>query len=158
MIMKTKVFIFLYCAVALLSCKQAQTDVQPVQLKGTWQLLSATTKENGKQTVIDFTKGNKHMIKIINDSHFAFLNHDLDSAKNMNNRFDAGGGSYTLKGDQYTESLDFYKDKNWEGKTFNFKVTINKDTLIQTGIEKVEAAGVDRIITEKYVRVKERIK
>lgn len=156
--MKTKTFIFLYCTIAFLSCKQPQPEEQTVQIKGTWQLLSATTEENGKSTVVDFTKGNKHMIKIINDTHFAFLNHDLDTAKNITNRFDAGGGSYKLKGDQYTESLDFYKDKNWEGKIFNFKVTIHNDTLIQTGIEKVEAAGVDRIITEKYVRVKEQIK
>lgn len=156
--MKTKILLITLCITSLLACTDAvKTEETTVALKGTWQLLSATTLENGKSTVIDFNKGNKQMIKIINDTHFAFLNHDLDTTQNSNNRFDAGGGRYKLKGSEYTEFLDFYKDKNWEGKTFNFKVSIHKDTLIQTGIEKVEAAGVDRVITEKYVRIKENV-
>jgi hypothetical protein len=54
----------------------------------------------------------------------------------------------------YTEHLDYYSDRNWEGKTFTFTVTISNDTLIQKGIEKVESASVDREIIEVYVRVK----
>jgi hypothetical protein len=93
------------------------------------------------------------MIKIINNTHFAFLRHDLNPPKDSSNHFDAGGGSYTLNGDQYTEHLDYYTDRNWEGKPFNFTVQINGDTLTQTGIEKVDAAGINRTIVEKYVRV-----
>ncbi|KQC01303.1 hypothetical protein [Pedobacter sp. Hv1] len=156
--MKIKIILLTLCTTTFLACvRSPQIEETTVALKGTWQLLSATTLDKGKSTVIDFTKGNKRMIKIINDTHFAFLNHDLDTAKNSNDRFDAGGGRYKLAGNEYTEYLDFYKDKNWEGKTFNFKVSIHKDTLIQTGMEKVEAAGVDRVITEKYVRVKENL-
>lgn len=151
--MNTKILLSLLCAASFLSCNSAKNEDAAVQLKGTWQLLSATTVENGQRTETDYTKG-KRMIKIINDTHFAFLNHELETARDSSNHFDGGGGRYKLKGDEYTEFLDFYKDKNWEGKTFNFKVSINNDTLIQTGIEKVEAAGVDRTITEKYLRVK----
>jgi hypothetical protein len=125
---------------------------QAVAIKGTWRLLSATTVTKGVSAFHDFTKDSQ-MIKIINDDHFAFLKHDLKLNKEGKNNFDAGGGKYKLEGDQYTESLDFYNDKNWEGKTFIFKVKILNDTLFQTGIEKVEAAGVDRSITEKYLKM-----
>jgi len=131
----------------------AKKEVASFHLNGTWTLVSATTVEKGKSTITDFTK-DQRMIKIINDSHFAFLRHDLKLNKEGKNNFDAGGGRYTLAGDQYTEILDYYSDKNWEGKTFKFTVKIQNDTLIQTGIEKVEAAGVDRTITERYVKEK----
>lgn len=151
--MNTKILLFLSFVTSFLSCNSVKNENDPVQLKGTWQLLSATTVENGQRTETDYTKG-KRMIKIINDTHFAFLNHEPETTRGSSNHFDGGGGRYKLKGDEYTEFLDFYKDKNWEGKTFNFKVSIKNDTLVQTGVEKVAAAGVDRTITEKYVRVK----
>ena len=48
----------------------------------------------------------------------------------------------------------YYKAKVWENNDFKFTVSIKNDTLIQTGIEKVEKAGVDRLNIEKYVRLK----
>jgi uncharacterized protein YfeS len=121
-------------------------------LNGTWQLISGTMITKGVSSVTDYTKG-QQMIKIINDSHFAFLSHDLNPPADSSNHFDAGGGSYTLTGDQYIEHLDYYKDRNWEGKTFTFTVTVQNDTLIQKGIEKVDKEGIDRIIIEKYIRL-----
>ena len=94
------------------------------------------------------------MIKIINKTHFAFLKHNLNTKKDSSNNFDAGGGSYTLKGNKYTEHLDYYSDKNWEGKSFDFTVTFKGDTLIQKGLEKVENENIDRIIIEKYLKIK----
>jgi hypothetical protein len=125
-----------------------------LRLTGTWQLLSETTITKGVAAVTDYTTGQR-MIKIINDTHFAFLRHGLGAARDSSNGFDAGGGSYTLSGDQYTEHLDYYNDKHWEGKTFTFTVSLDKDTLIQRGMEKVEGTGIDREIIEKYLRVKE---
>jgi hypothetical protein len=124
-----------------------------IHLNGTWALVSGTTITKGVSTVTDYTKG-QQMIKIINDTHFAFLKHDLNTQKDSSNHFDAGGGSYALKGDQYTEHLDFYADKNWEAKTFNFTVKLKGDTLIQQGVEKVENENIDRVIIEKYIRLK----
>jgi hypothetical protein len=140
--------------VLFLSCHvDVKKDVNfPSALNGTWQLLSGTTITKGDTSVIDYTKG-QQMIKIMNDSHFSFLKHDLNAPRDSSNNFDAGGGSYTLVGDQYTEHLDYYKDRNWEGKSFAFTVTITNDTLIQKGVEKVEKEGIDHIIIEKYVRL-----
>ena len=127
---------------------------ESIRLNGTWRLVSGTTITKGVSEVTDYTK-DQSMIKIINNTHFAFLKHGIGVAKDSSNKFDAGGGNYTLQGDQYTEHLDYYNDKNWEGKTFNFTVSIHNDTLVQKGIEKVEGAGVDREIIEKYLRVGE---
>ncbi|HEY8783658.1 MAG TPA: hypothetical protein VIM16_18670 [Mucilaginibacter sp.] len=149
--MKLKLTALSFALIFLLSC-----DVKTkssIKLNGTWQLITGTTITKGISAVTDYTK-NQKFLKIINDTHFAFLRHDLNVKKDSSNHFDAGGGSYTLTGDQYTEHLDFYTDKNWEGKSFNFTVSIKNDTLIQRGMEKVEKENVNREIIEKYIRVK----
>lgn len=149
--MKTFALPFLAIAAMLAACN---TNKQPEnKLIGTWQLLTHTEITNGKSTIDDYTKGRK-FIKIINATNFAFLTHALNTAKDSSNNFDAGGGAYTLAGDKYTEHLDYYKDKNWEGKAFDFTVSFSGDTLIQKGIEKVEKENVDRIIIEKYLPAK----
>jgi hypothetical protein len=135
----------------LLSCNTQTTAT--LRLNGTWRLISGTTITKGVSTVTDYTKDSR-FIKIINDDHFAFLKHDLNSPKDSSNHFDAGGGAYTLTGNQYTEHLDYYSDRNWEGKPFQFTVTISNDTLIQRGMEKVENENIDREIIERYVREK----
>lgn len=151
--MKTKILALL-TVIILLSCFAfINSKKSAIHLNGTWQLVSGITITKGVSVVTDYTKNNR-MIKIINDTHFAFLRHDLESKKDSSNHFDAGGGSYTLNGNKYTEHLDYYVDKNWEGKSFDFTVTIKNDTLIQKGLEKVESEGIDRIIIEKYLKLK----
>ena len=147
--------IFLLCNIMFLTSCLSNNDNKKesaINLKGTWKLVSGTTVDKGKSTFTDYTT-TQSMIKIINDTHFAFLKHDLKPGKDGKNNFDAGGGKYKLNGDEYTESLDYYNDSNWEGKSFTFKVKIQNDTLIQTGIEKVEKVGIDRTITERYVKI-----
>jgi hypothetical protein len=146
-----------YCALVISlfgsECKLKNDQPGLIDLNGTWQLVTGITITKGDSAITDYTKKQK-MIKIINGSHFAFLKHDVNVPKDSSLNFDAGGGSYQLNGNQYTEHLDFYNDKNWEGKSFKFTVILNGDTLIQKGLEKVEGTGIDREIVEKYVRVK----
>jgi len=125
----------------------------PISINGTWKLISGTTIQNGDTTVTYYTK-NLSFIKIINDSHFAFLNHDLTKGKDSTAAFSAGGGRYTLKDNLYTEHLEYCSDRQWEANDFTFSVSVKNDTLIQQGIEKVENAGINQINTEKYIRLK----
>jgi hypothetical protein len=145
--------LMLLAVLSLFSCvnKDARKKGSDLDIQGTWQLLSATTIENGTSQTTDYS-GKLKMIKMFNNTHFAFLKHSLNPKDTSS--FDAGGGSYVLDKDDYTEHLEYYKNKDWEGKTFKFKLAIHKDTLIQKGIERVEKAGVDRIIIEKYIKVK----
>jgi hypothetical protein len=135
------------------SCNStANNNPKPsVDIIGTWQLISDTMITKGTKAITDYTK-NQRMIKIINATHFAFLKHSTQKDSAL--KFDAGGGGYSLVGDKYTERLDFYNDKNWEHKTFNFTVSVKGDTLLQKGLEKVEKEGIDRVIIEKYIKVK----
>ena len=151
--MKNPLFLFLITAI-LLSCqsKEPKQD-SALPIIGTWQLITGTIIEKGDTAVTDYTK-NLSFIKIINDSHFAFLKHDLSKGKGESKAFDAGGGTYTLRDSLYTERLEYYKQKEWEGGEFQFVLTLKNDTLTQTGSEKVESTGVNRLNTEVYVRAK----
>ena len=68
--------------------------------------------------------------------------------------FVAGGGSYSIKDSLYTEHLEYCSARNWEGNDFPFIIQIRNDTLVQSGVEKIESENVNRINIEKYVRVK----
>ena len=141
---------FILVVLILGSCQPKKV---PIPLTGTWQLISGTLIEKNDTVVTDYMK-NKKFIKIINSTHFAFLSHDLSKGKDSAAFFSAGGGTYSLDGDSYTEHLEFCNDRAWEHNDFQFNISIKEDTLIQKGVEKVEATGVNRLNIEKYVRVK----
>jgi predicted extracellular nuclease len=154
--MKATISLMIFC-IFLTSCgaknSNEETNTPSLPIAGTWQLLTGTVIQNRDTTVTGYTKNNS-FIKIINDTHFAFLKHNIAHAKDSSNGFDAGGGRYTLKDSVYTEYLDYCLEKEWEGHEFNFTITINNDTLTQTGIEKIDGAGINRLNIERYVRLK----
>lgn len=151
-------FILPALALCLVSCKLTPhpETLQNTQLpiEGTWKLLTGTTISKGDTTTIQYTQG-QSFIKIINKSHFAFIDHDLNKGKDSASAiFVAGAGPYTLKDSLYTEHLEYCSDRQWEGHDFSFTVTIQNDTLIQKGVEKAADLAVNRINIEKYVRLK----
>ena len=138
----------------LFSCQGKITKHSPINMEGTWQLIKGTLIENRDTIVTDYTR-NISFIKIINSTHFAFLEHDLRNGQDSSAVFVSGGGRYSLNDSCiYTEHLEYCSARNWEGNDFKFTISITADTLIQTGIEKVENAGVSRLNTERYVRLK----
>lgn len=154
--MKMRIELVWIC-ILMVSCLAKTQSEEPnptsIPIAGTWKLISGTTIEKGDTTVTDYTK-NLSFIKIINDTHFAFFNHDLAKGKDSPAAFSAGGGRYSLKDNMYTEHLEYCSDRAWEGNDFTFTITIHNDTLTQTGVEKVEKAGIDRLNIEKYVRLR----
>ncbi len=153
--MKLGFGLFLLC-VFMISC-ETQTgyvnkSFSPIPIEGTWALISGTTIVKNDTSVIDYTKS-LQMIKIINATHFSFLKHEMNKGKDSA-MYGSGGGWYTLQDSLYTEHLDYCSDRAWEGQSFAFTVSIQNDTLIQAGKEKLENLGIDRIIIEKYVRIK----
>jgi hypothetical protein len=142
-------------SLTLFSC-EVKTDHNETKrispLLGTWKLLSGTTVEGADTVITDYTKDNS-FIKIINETHFAFLRHDLTN-KTDPAAFTAGGGKYDVADSLYTEHLEYCSDRAWEAHDFSFTITIKDDTLVQKGVEKVEGAGVNRLNIEKYYRLK----
>ncbi|MBC8112187.1 MAG: hypothetical protein H7Y04_14110 [Verrucomicrobia bacterium] len=149
--MKLKTGLMLIVAICMLYACQTQSKQVPII--GTWELIAATATE--KDSTFSTFNPKLRIIKIINPTHFAFLNHDLGQGKDSASAtFAAGGGDYTLVDSVYTEHLEYYIDRVWENNTFPFVVTVKNDTLIQKGVEKVEKLGIERLIVEKYKRVK----
>lgn len=137
----------------LISCTGKNSDTPSASIEGTWKLLSGTLIENGQEVITDYTK-DVSFIKIINETHFAFLQHDLNKGKDSMSVFVAGGGRYSFENDRYTEHLEYCSAREWEGNDFSFTITLKGDTLTQTGVEKVENLGVNRVNIEKYLRVR----
>lgn len=142
----------LYSALVLVLCLSSCTKKEPrIQNKivGTWELVYAETIENDTLEVKDLT--HTRFIKIINKTHFSFFNQDKNSSKD----FYGGGGTYTLNGSDYVETLQFTSTEAFRNHQFPFQVKFKGDTLIQTGLEEVKAAGLKRTITEKYIKFDE---
>ena len=129
-------------------------EIKGLPIQGTWKLISGTLIEKNDTTVTDYLE-DKSFIKIINETHFAFMGHDLNKGKDSAAFFSSGGGKYELNDSNYTEYLEYCNAREWEGNDFHFTITINNDTLIQQGIEKIDSIGVNRINIEKYARLKE---
>jgi len=151
--MKTNLIHAITFSVLVISCSTPEAKkVDTIPLQGTWELLSET-KIEGNDTTFSIIPADQRMIKMLNETHFAFLRHDLskgtDSAKAT---FVGGGGTYKLVGDKYSEHLEYFNIRAWENNDFEFTVDIKNDTLTQQGREKVEGLA-DRIIIEKYRRV-----
>ena len=150
-----RITLAIFCSLTCLSfCIGAcETKKAAAPIVGTWQLLTGTIIERNDTTVTDYTKGKK-FIKIINDTHFSFISHDLNQGKDSTAFYVSGGGTYTVKDSAYTENLEFCSDRTWENNSFHFTVAIHNDTLIQQGVEKIAGTPIDRLNIEKYIRIK----
>lgn len=143
---------FILFVMLLTSCNTDKKE-NKTSIIGTWELISATSTE--KDSTFSTFNPKLKMIKIINPTHFAFLSHDLEGGKDSTTAaYTAGGGAYTLIDSIYTEHLEYFNSREWENHKFDFTVKISNDTLTQRGVEKLEKLGIDRVIVEKYKKVK----
>src|SRR3954467_14078203 len=97
-----KGFFWLLCSLFACTSKtdKSVTDKTRLPIVGTWRLITGVVIEKGDTVKTDYTN-NRSFIKIINDTHFAFLQHDLRGGKDSAADFAAGGGTYTLKDSLY---------------------------------------------------------
>jgi hypothetical protein len=151
--MKIHALIFLAVATCTSCTRTTVTVTQSSPINGTWRMFAAKMIK-GKDTTITFPVEGQEMIKILNNTHFAFFKHDLQHGKDSTKAvYDTGSGTYTLDGETYTEHLTYCNYREWEDKDFTFNLQVKKDTLIQKGIEKIEGLQVNQEIIEMYVRV-----
>ena len=125
------------------------------KLQGSWQLVYAASIK--KDTTIRNDPPGTKMIKILNRTHFAFLQHTLDK-KDTTGIYGSGGGTYILKDSTYTEHLEFCTYRSYEGNDFEFTIRFSGDTLIQSGVEKLADFGIaaENVgLIEKYIRIKD---
>ncbi|MDR6943264.1 hypothetical protein [Mucilaginibacter pocheonensis] len=153
--MKVK-FCLLISLIVATSCRQKETksDKKPDQpLIGSWHLISSKSITKGDTTVTTPPK-DQEMVKIFNGTDFAFFTHDLKKGKVDKPVFDSGSGTYTLQGNNYSEHLAYCNYRDWENRDFKFTVQFKNDTLVQTGIEKIDSLKIDHEIIETYVKMR----
>ena len=119
---------YLACAAgfALLLSHWANAD----QLIGNWELEYAIYKNQKGEVVGEIKDQDTRSRKILSDQHFAFITWD------KNGKFIvAASGTYSFKGDAYTETIDVTSEARLMGKTYHFNAAINNDLWIHKGME-----------------------
>ncbi|MBB5637771.1 hypothetical protein HDF26_000899 [Pedobacter cryoconitis] len=144
----------------LVACKDksstiplSPTELTNQSINGTWKLVSSKVT-TGEKTEVTYPVKGQEMIKLFNGSHFAFFKHDLVKGATPTPVYDTGAGTYTLKGDQYQEHLDYCNYRDWENRDFKFTLTLKNDTITQKGIEKIDSLNINQEIVEIYTRIK----
>ena len=148
----------LLLSMGLMACNQPKPAEQKTTknaIFGTWKLISDRMIMKGDTTNTYPVKGSDQvMIKMYNDTHFAFFMHDSKHGKVKMPVYDTGAGTYKLSGTDYSEHLDYCNYREWENRDFKFKLTIKNDTLTQRGIERIDSLKINREIVETYLRIK----
>jgi hypothetical protein len=149
--MKSGLLSFFILLICLSSCNKnnikSQANNNNADIVGSWEMIYAEITENDSVQIKDLTQ--TRFIKIINKTHFAFFNQEASGSQN----YYGGAGTYTLNGNDYIETLNFTAVEAIKNHSFSFKIKIQGDTLIQSGLEEIKEAGISREITEKYIRI-----
>lgn len=144
--MKTKLFFFLLIPVLFIGCNRSTN----LPHEGAWQLVYA--KSVSADTVVSEFPGTVtgSDMKVWTKNHFIFVGlFNLDST--ITNSY--GGGTYTLDGNRYTETILYHTYPDFAGKKINMLLEVQNDTLIQTWPVK-EDGQIDKnnYRIEKYIR------
>jgi Domain of unknown function (DUF4488) len=96
------------------------------KLEGAWELVSYDHGKFGR-----LPDGSKQ-VKLVSSKHFVWVTYDADKKKALA----TGGGTYTFTDGLYTEHIDFMNAQgvNLTGTDQTFTMTLNADTLTQTGV------------------------
>ena len=146
-------------AMGLQGCAPEKTST----IEGAWKLIDA------KYTPADptFSLTTYRQIKILTKTHWAYLSQQRSAPKLTSQSdaellaaaktFGAGGGTYTLDGDAYTEHVEFFSVPNFVGATIKYKIKWDGGEWIQTGTLPIKALGLgdkDMELVERYRRIK----
>lgn len=134
--------------IMLAACKQE--PVNPVV--GAWDLIYARQVVNDSvvATFPDDYQGSQ--VKMWCNNYWMFTGEfSQDTVKTDG----FGGGSYTLEGIVYKETIKYHSSKDYVGETIRMRIVVANDTLIQVWPAN-ETGEVDKsnYTSEKYVRVK----
>ena len=105
--------------------KSSKADHSPL---GTWQLVS--TKYGNETNFTDYP-AERRRIKMITDTHFTWMDYAVDTKKVGS----SAGGTYTLEGNAYTETIEFVGDgmEPFAGQKQVFTIKVDGDKLFQSG-------------------------
>ncbi len=98
------------------------------KLNGTWKLISQELVRNGKSNVAIQDEANSGHLKTWSDEYFMFVG-SVVNGNQIQHSF--GGGTYDLKGNVYTEEIQYHNLSAFRGRTVQQILEIKGDTLYQ---------------------------
>jgi hypothetical protein len=132
----------------IVGCKQE--PVNPVL--GAWDLIY--TKQVANDTITAVFPGDYQgsQVKMWSDNYWMFVGEytqDTITDKNF------GGGSYTLEGLVYKETIKYHSSADYVGQTIRMRIVVKNDTLIQVWpADEMGEIDKSNYTSEKYVKVK----
>lgn len=97
-------------------------------ITGTWKLESY--RYGSGSSAFTSLPENRPRIKLITNNSFQWASYDPDTRKIM----EAAGGTYTLEGDKYTETLNYgYNMDSYTGTQSIFSIKIENDMMFISG-------------------------
>jgi hypothetical protein len=151
MVMKAKIIFGLLISILVWSCNP--NEKQHRRIDGAWSLVYY--KSISKDTVIGRYIGKDvigSQLKVWSQGHFAFVGRFNVAQKQVDNY---GGGTYTLDGSQYTETILYHTNKKWIGTQPKMLIEVKGDTLYQTWpVNDNWQVDKSNYTIEKYSRLK----
>ena len=122
--MKKVILLSLIASLIVLGCSQKPANSP----EGAWKLLT-TEVSSGGETHIEFPiTYSGFQYKIWTDKNWMFFQEwSVDTASGEG----YGGGSYTIDGNQYVETIEFHYAPEYVGLDVDMTLEIRNDTLIQ---------------------------
>jgi len=144
--MKKIFFLLILATLIISSCAKQQSQ----KIEGAWQFVYGKSFAGDTlqfQFPGDYTGTD---MKIWSKDHFAFVGFFKKDTVSLDIY---GGGTYTLKGNRYDETIVYHVGKETVGQTFKMIIEIKNDTLYQTWPVdengKIDSANYQ---VEKYIR------
>lgn len=133
-----------FVGVLALASRDSSPAAQPII--GTWRMVSYQYGST-KEPVVQVTKDVGY--KTFSGTRWSAAAYNVDEKKFIG----AGGGTYTLKGDQYVENVEYYSwGSETVGKSLTFKLTIENGRLHQKGFMEWKG-NKEYVIDEWYEKV-----
>jgi hypothetical protein len=141
-----RIVVVLTLFLAMLGCASEKKNA----IEGTWRVVAGTMKT--ADTTISYSQMNLFGMKMIVGNQWAIFGQPLGGGDTSAYY---GGGTYTLEGNIYQESIKYNVVKSRVGRTIAFEVEVNNDTLIQKGPpQAAQNATSNWALYEVWVRVK----
>ena len=113
-------------------------------IQGAWETFYL--KQVFPDTTIVYTEmGESPQVHIFTKEHFAF------GRQYENNSYSAGGGEYTIDGDSLKMISKYHWNSFFVGKSVNYKIVMNGDTLIRNGLFKNDTMQLE--VLDKWRRI-----
>lgn len=148
--MKARFIFGLMISIIFLSCNSSEK--QHRKIDGAWSLVYYQSV--AKDSVVGRYVGKDvvgSQVKAWSKGHFVFVGQFKVGSKEVDN---FGGGTYTLSGNEYIETIVYHVNKQWIGTQPKMHLEIKKDTLYQTWpVNDLWQVDKSNYTLEKYVRL-----